>query len=276
MGTPVEGGNTEINFEPATVQDTGSDQSSTPGQNPAWNDVLSILPEQFHTVVTPHFQKWDQAANTRITDLNSQLGQYEQYKAFAEHGIDAEAIQQSLRLAQAIEQDPQGVYNALAEAYKFNQQTETAGEEETYTEEASQYKDPRVDALEQGVQMMAQLELERQQTMQAQEAETTLDRELAAAKQKYGDFNDQHVLPYISFGLDQGQTVEQAIDTFMAMKNQLLQNNPRPFAPSIMGGSSSGQGVGLPSQTVDVTKLSDKDTKTLVAEMLARAAQNNG
>src|SRR5687768_4365671 len=95
---------------------------NTPGPNPAWNDVLSVLPEQFHQVVTPHFQKWDQEAQSRIESINSQLKQFENYKPFAEHGITSDEIEQGLRLMYEINNNPQNVYNALNNAYNFGQQ----------------------------------------------------------------------------------------------------------------------------------------------------------
>lgn len=271
MTTPVEGATSEIDYSTDELQGTTPDQSNSPGVNPAWNEVLDVLPQQFHGMVTPKFQAWDQSAQQRIEGIKSQ---YADYEAFREHGIAGEDIQQALRLAQAIEQDPEGVYKALAEAHKFGQTTEEVTPVEENTDGAPQYSlPPDYEKLQSGVEIMAQMMLEQQEAQTAAEAETQLDAELAAAKQKYGDFNEVHVLPYISHGLDNGLSVEQSVEAFMQMKNSLLQTNPRPFAPTIMGGNASGQGVGLPTQQVDVAKLSDKDTRSLVVQYLEAAAK---
>ena len=68
-----------------------------------------------------------------------------------------------------------------------------------------------------------------------------------------------------------GMSAEQAVQQFLNVKNEMLQNNPRPFAPGVLG-SASGNGTGIPSNAIDPTKLNGKETRNLVVEML-RAAQ---
>jgi hypothetical protein len=62
--------------------------------------------------------------------------------------------------------------------------------------------------------------------------------------------------------------MEEAAQSYETLTQQILQQNPRPFAPQVMG--TSGGGTGLPSQAIDPTKLGDKDRRALVAQMVAR------
>lgn len=278
MGTPVEGGLPE-NVPNDEAQVIAPDQGNDSGPNPAWGEVLGILPEQFHSVVTPHFTEWDKAANKRIESIKSQ---YEDYAVFKEHGIGRADLEQGIRLVNMINENPKEVWEALATNFNLGAPDPTAtppvnkpGEEDdgTYTGDASQYNDPRVDQLQQGVELMAQMMLQQQQQEAQQAANSELDNDIAQIKEKHGDFNEQHLLPYIHYGLEQGQTVAQAADAYFAMRNEMIQSAQaaKPFAPTLMGGNS-GNGAGLPSNAIDVTKLSGNDTRKLVAEMLAREA----
>lgn len=253
-GSEVQGGN----------PDAGN---NTPGPNPAWNDVLSILPEQFHSVVTPHFQKWDQAAQQRIESVNKQLSQFEPYGKFVEHGITPEEIEQGLRLMYEINTNPQNVYNALAEAYKFGQQPEgNEEEEEDEDNPLSQLPPEIVEQLgQQGdlLRTVAQIVLNDANAKQAALADKELDDELNAAREKYGDFDERYVLALMQNGL----SADEAAQQFAELKQSLA---PKPFAPSIL--SNSG-GTGVPSNAIDPTKLSSKETRALVAQMLAEAAK---
>lgn len=277
MATPVEG-NPETNPS-GDVQVPASDQSGNSGPNPSWGEVLSILPEQFHSVVTPHFSQWDQAANSRIESIKAE---YKDFDVFKEHGIGHEDLAQGIRLMNMINENPQEVYDSLAEHFKLGQPNPAVtppvgkpGEEDdgTYTGDASQYNDPRVDQLQQGVELMAQVFLEQQKNEAAQAATSELDNDLAQIKEKHGEFNEQHLLPYIHYGLEQGLTVQKSAEAYFAMRDEMIgaHQAAKPFAPNLMGGSS-GNGVGLPSNATDVTKLSGNDTRQLVAEMLAREA----
>jgi hypothetical protein len=278
---------TSGNFDQASIPgDSGTSSDADPagnsGPNPAWKDVLDLLPEQFHSLVTPHFQKWDQSAQDRITSVNER---FKEYAPFAEHGIGQNDLTEGLRLSQAINQDPKAVYDALAAAYGYDSMAQmnaadpaaaNAAVQDMTGQNAQQaqqaIEDPRVSKLEQGVNIMAQMLLDQQQAEVSQQADDELETELSALRAQHGDFDETYVLAR----MNNGATAEQAVAAFNELKNSLLTNNPRPFAPSVIG-SSSGQGAGVPSGAVDVTKLNGNETRNLVADMLRHAAaQNSG
>ena len=256
MGTPIE----------PTGDVQGTEIESAPGQNPAWGDALSAIPEQYHSVLTPHFQQWDQAAQQRIENVNSQLSQYDPYKPFVENGISAQDLEQGIQLMYQLNQNPQAVYNALAEAYNFGV-NESEAEEEDGEEEAAQFQDPRFDQLQQGLDLVAQTILQQEQAKLDSAAEAQIDSELAELKAKHPGISEEFALSLMVNGFD----VSQVGEHWGNVTQNILQSNPRPFAPNVMG--SSGGGTGLPSQAIDPRKLDDKQTRSLVVQML-NAANN--
>lgn len=270
MATPVEGTG---NVDPSgSVQ--GDPSNNTPGPNPAWNDALSVIPEQFHAAVTPHFQKWDQAANSRIESLNAQ---YEPYKAYIDHGITPDVISQGLGILQVLEENPQAVYDALAAQLGVNtpQTPETAPQTPTGENNENVVLPPGWDRLNQGVEAMAQHLLMAEQQKAEAAASAQLEADLKRVEEKYGSFNPDLFLPYLSSAIDKNMTIDKAAESYFAAldgHNKQVQA-AQPYAPTILGANSGG-GAGLPSNNIDVAKLSDAERKNLVVEMLRRNASN--
>lgn len=259
MATPIEGGEVQGN---ETVE--GGDNS--PGLNPAWGEALSAIPEQFHQTLTPHFQQWDQAAQKRIETVNEQLKNYEPYKDFVENGISAEDLVQGYQLMYQLNQNPQEFHKALTEAYGLGSgEPVSEGDGEGEEIDPSQnFQDPRVDQLQQNLDLVAQTILQQEQAKIASQADAQLDAELNALKEKFPNFDEGYVLSLVA----NGATMEEAAAQYESLTQSILQSNPRPFAPTVMG--NSGGGSGLPSQAIDPTKLSDKDRRNLVAQLVQR------
>lgn len=262
MGTPIES---------SPTGDIGT--SSDSGPNPAWNDVLSIIPEQFHQQITPHFQKWDSAANTKISDLNSKVKDFEPYSALVEHGINMSQIEQALLLAQEINTNPRAIYDALVSAYNFGTAPNTEKTEGT-SEGQQQTPDPYAEKysnLEQQLGLVSQILLQENEAKEAARYDAWLDKELGSALMKFPDLQlDENSEKYILAQMWQnGGDANAAVQSFVDFRNTLA---PQPFAPRVMGSNGGG---GYPSQAIDPTKLSPKDTRSLVAQMLAAAAQQN-
>lgn len=262
MGTPAEGGE---------VQGGNAEGGAeTSGPNPAWNDVLSVLPSQFHEQVTPHFQQWDQAAQQRIESVNQQLTQFDPYKPFVENGISAEDLEQGLQLMYQLNSNPQAVYQALADAYGYGAQTNPEAQEVEGDEEESQnFQDPRFDQLQQGLDLVAQTILQQEQAKLEQQAEAQIDSELNELKKQHPNISEEFALSLMVNGFD----VNQVGERWAAMTQGILQSNPRPFAPNVMGTSSGG--AGLPSQAIDPRKLNGQQTRDLVAQMARAQLGNN-
>lgn len=251
--------------ETGDVQGIEPTGDNSPGHNPAWDEVLSVLPEQFHSVVTPHFQKWDQAANQRVESVNSQLAQFEAYKPYVEHGINSDELEQGLRLLYEINNNPQNVYQALQNAYNFGQQQtesqETEGEEENPLNSLPPEIMEKLQSHDGMLNAVAQIVLNDAQAKEDAAADSALEKELSDLKAAHGEYDEDYVLAKMQLGM----SGEDAVKSYQALVQRIT---PQPFAPTLLG-SSGGNGV--PSNAIDPTKLSGKETRNLVAEMLAAA-----
>lgn len=237
----------------------------TPGPNPAWNDALSVIPEQFHSQVTPIFQQWDSAAQQKIESVNKALQDFEEYKPFVEHGISAQELEQGIRLMYELNNNPQNVYEALAKAYNFGGDglsSETEGDGDDSEDSAD---DPRYAELQNHLELVSQIVLNDAQAKQAAQADMELDKELEDLKSQYGDYDERYVLAL----MQNGMSGEEAVQSFIELKNSM---SPKSFAPNILGGGSSS-GAGLPSNAIDPTKWSPKETRQAVVEMLKASRQ---
>lgn len=77
--------------------------------HPAYDKLLSELPEAWHEKVKPHLQEQDR-------NFQQQLEKFSPYKQFVEDGVDPSYITQSMQLAQAIAADPVTVHTNLTKA----------------------------------------------------------------------------------------------------------------------------------------------------------------
>lgn len=270
MATPVEGVESENTVPVGEVQDTTPTPETVPGPNPNWDSVLSLLPENFRSVVTPHFQEWDNSANKRIETIKKD---YADYETFREYGIGRQDLESGLRLMQMINDDPQQVYDTLATQLKI--QTPTTPEVTPVVEEGeTPVLPPGYDKLQEGVELMAKRMLAAEQAQQEDAANKQLETELAAVEQKHGKFIPELFLPFLNNKLGEGLTVDKAAEQFFAIQGQLKQQTiaAQPYAPNVLGGNSGG-GAGLPSSTIDPAKLSTTERKDLVVQMLRAASQ---
>jgi hypothetical protein len=262
MATPIEGG------EVQGAEPTGE---SSPGLNPAWGEALSAVPEQFHPTLTQHFQQWDQSAQQRIESVNEKLKPFEGYQPFVENGITPQEVEQALQVMYHLNADPQSFYNALVETYKFGAQPEIESQEiEGEEEEPANFQDPRFDQLQQGLDLVAQTLLQQEQQKLERQAEAEIDAEVAALKESHPGISDDFIYSLMT----NGYTSEQVGEKWASVAQSILQSNPRPFAPNVMGTSSGG--TGLPSQAIDPKKLDDRGTRDLVAQMVRLAHGQNG
>lgn len=278
MATPVEGIGSENNDPTGTVQDPTTDPSGDSGPNPSWSEVLNVLPAEFHPLVTPHFQKWDDSAKSRIESIK---GEYESYAPFKEHGIDRDTLSQGLTLYNLLNENPQGLYEALAQqlgvTVPATQQNPTGDNPEGDPAENPQYTlPPDYEKLQAGVNTMAEMLLKQEKDKEQAAAASELEQEMKAIKEKYKEgFNEAHFMPYLAHAFNNGQTdVMKAADGFMAMRDEMIKQTQaqQPFAPTLLG-SNSGGGAGIPSNTIDVKKLDPQQRRALVVQMLERNAQ---
>lgn len=262
------------------TQDTAP-VGSDGGGNPAWNEILEALPSSLHSQVRPHLEKWDKGVNERFTQVQSQ---YAPYKDFV--GIDPQQIQASLQLANLIATDPRAFYDRMSSHYGEEwglagqgQGDDSAddyslddGEEEGFNLES----DPRFRQLQEQQNTIAQFlaaDLERKQQAEYESEVATqhqkIDEEFAAVAQANGmeELPPQAMKMIISLcTANDGVTIQQAAEEVMPLFAAQKAPAPRIMSP----------GGGVPANHLDTRNMNAKDTKDLVAQILASRANGQG
>jgi hypothetical protein len=236
--------------------------------NPAWNDLLSKIPEDMHGDVTPILQDWDKGVQDRFQKVHSE---YEPYKLFKENNVGQEDIQTALGVLRAIQEDPETVYKSLAESYGFGGDSAKPEQGDPGTDANVNGLPPEVMAkmseLEKGYNLMAEMLLSQKQKEDEAAQDESLKTEIAALKAKHGNFDEDYVLSHML----QGASPEDAVKNYNQMVERIMVERNRPEPPKLLGtssGSFPGEGK------IDVTKLNPAQTKNLVADWLAAQKAN--
>lgn len=221
------------------------------GLGSEWNDVVSAIPED---------QRADVAA--RLRDNLSTYEPLKQWEDLHKAGITPDQAGAALSIQNIIDTDPQSVYEAIGRHLGIS----AAQAEEVVEElEDGDQDDPRIRALQEQVNTLAQVAVAtRQQTVAekaAADADAQLDSEISALKKKYGDDvpEDEVVMRMLHKDL----SAEEAYQEYVSRRDDIMKRRPSPM---LLGG-----GGAIPSRAIDVKKLDSKDTKSLVAQMLDHA-----
>jgi hypothetical protein len=254
----------ESSYEGSDEGFSGSQGNSSGGINPAWNDVLSAIPEDAHSAVIPHLKNWDQ----NYSRLQQEHSRFNDYKDFATNGIPAEQLRMGHGLLQAIQQNPKEVYEALAQSFGFGgieqDETEVPDELAGLPPEVVQ----KLQRLEQGYELLAKSRIEEEEAKRQAREDAALEQTMSQLKAQHGDFDEVYVLAQMM----QGAKPEEAIGAYQSFVEKVLAENNRPKPPRIM---SSGGSTIPGEQRIDPRKLDSSQTKNLVADMLKAAAQQN-
>lgn len=271
MGNPFGGDNSSLDNSNQNMQNGDQAQGShSTGYNPNFQPLLNDLPQDLHGKVLPHLQQWDKGVNERFQKLQSD---YEPWKPILNQpGVTPDMVSTGLGMLNLLETNPEALYKALVENYKFGQnQDSQAGQGQTPPVQPTPTDDPldpRFQQLENNFATLAQHVLEMKRQEDEARADQAIAAEFAAAHKKLGDFNDKWVQAHCI--ADPSLSVEKAASMYQEWhRAEMAKHGARP----LITGSSSG---GVPGQApTDVTKLSPKDTRTLFADMLRQAKASN-
>lgn len=253
--------------EPAVEPPVVPSNEAPPVENAApWADYLTELPDSVKPLVEPLFKKWDGDVTQRFQTVHSEYEPLKPFQEIVNNGWEFNDVQQALILAQTLNDNPEAVYKALVEAYKFGETgTGPVGEPVNPPDDGTTggtITDPEFLRIKEMTEAMAQLLTQQQQQAEAAQQDAQLNATIADLKQKYGEFDDQYVMTKVYAG----STWDQAVADFQQLIASHAANRVEP--PVIMG-----SGGGLPSQVVTPGSMSDKDRKSLVTQLLAQAAQ---
>lgn len=244
---------------PTTDTDTGSvepQESAAP-----WAHYVEPLPDSVRPLVEPIFKQWDSDVTKRFQTYSQNQAKYEPWNPIIEQYGTPDQAQAAFQLMQAINENPEQVYQALVEEFGFGDQGGSEPEDSDTGDEDP--LDPRVQQYAQMTEQMAEIMLAQQQAEAQAQEDAELERYMGELTTKYGEFDNEYVLAHMNLGY----TGEQAVEKYQKMLEQYVSKAPAASAPVVLGA-----GGGLPSQAVDPGKLNSKDTRSLVAQMLAAQA----
>lgn len=235
------------------------------GLNPAWNEMLEVLPSSLHSLVTPHLQKWDQNYQQGINKVHSE---YEAYKPFLEQQIPVDQLNYGLQLMQAIEERPQDVMAALQKAMGVSQEQEQEPnplEQGQFDENADFLNHPEVKRMQEMVQTMAQIFVQQSQAQQDAAEDQRLSDELDKLHTEKGDFDEEWVLSKAL--ANPTLPLEKVVDSYLQFEKSVIEKQRKP-GPRVL----SAGGV-APDNQIDMKKLGDSERRQIVAQMLAQSSQ---
>ncbi len=248
----------EYAVEPAAQGNPADNQpGSTGGGQPPWASYLTDLPETVRPLVEPKFREWDASTTQKFQQIHTQYEPLKPYQQFVESGYDFNDVQQAIQFANLVNEDPERVYNALAQQYGYGSEQGDVGVEDEQ-EEYGYQQNPEFEQYKQMTEQMAQIMTAQHNQQTAMQEDQQLNNHLVQLKNQHGDFDDEYVLAKVYAGA----TWEDAVQSFQGLAQRF---SPQNGAPVIMG-----SGGGLPSQQVAPSQMSDKDRKNLVAQFIAQ------
>ena len=267
---------TEIDASTEAVESSGPVETaeapaeSTSG-NPAWDSVRTKLDPISFRAIEDELKNWDKQAESRISSLNQQL------KSYSELG-SPEQLQNYAAIAQKLDTEPEVIYQALGEFLKQNgrmPETEQELQDAVDDQEEGQENvvDPRLAQLEQQQEQMRQF-LEQQEMVRVQqEADATLDQEIAELRAAQPDFTEddiKEILMRAAFQLQSGNKAVKLGDVaneYLEKTVNRIRAVPRPgdSAPRLL--PTSG-GVPGGNQNPSLGKMSRDDIQNFIASSL--------
>jgi hypothetical protein len=246
---------------------TGAAQPQGQPVNEFYKGILEQVDPAHRAIVEPYLGKWDAGVSRRFQELHGELQPFQQI------GADPETLAQAFQLYQAIDSNPQGVLEMLQQAMAEvappgaggQQPQGLQGQQPPEGEGGAAALPPefqeRFTQFEQALEYMAQQFLEQQTSQTAEAEDAQLDQYLGNLKKELGDFDEEYVVAKMMAGI----SGEDAVKAYHAAIQQQVNSRARqPNLPPILGG-----GGAVPQEGKSVAEASAKDTKALVANILA-------
>ena len=261
----------------APVVDSGQGQNDgtteTQEDSGLASPFLEAIPEADREIVGRYVKHWDQNVTRKFDEIHSK------YKPYEEIGADPTELQQAYQLFQAVSNDPKQVYDLLAEEFGPKEAQQIVEGEQNKTEEdifaqmppELKSKFEQLDKHDQVLEMLAQYYLTDQQTTQQQQEDAELEEVLKGLREKHGNFNEGDEEDFVLMKMQQGVDPDKAVEALKAITQGKVNEAAAATSglpPILSGGGSIAQ------PPVDPAKLTNHETKNLVAELLRQAHQN--
>lgn len=259
-------------------QGQGSQDDGGQGQ---YAGYLKGVPEQYHGQLLDGFKRTDGHWQNKLNEAQSQ---YTPWKPIAER-YELPYVQAATAFMDAIQQNPAEVVPWLAKEFgvevaqqaaqqaqsqpgqQWGQDQGGADDWRTNVPPELLQRIDRMDEVERLAMLNAQAFTEAQQRQQMNEEIADFDRHLGDLRQKHGDFDMDWVLAKLGSG--EFDSPEKAVSAYKSWEQQIVAQAAQRRVPTLLN-----SGGGYQSNQVDPSNMSPKDTRALVAQIVAQANQD--
>lgn len=255
----------------------GSGQASEPPVDPdsLANPFLSRIPEVDRKVVEKYVKDWDAGVTRKFQDIHRQYAPFR--TIMQQNNIQDPAIfGQAWNLYDYVNNDPEGFLHMVAKEMGFQltplQAQEIAeaggmndGQQQNPPSGFPPEWDSRLTQIEQAVANIGQYFQSQQQSAQQQMEDQQLDGLLQQMHAQLGDFDEEYVMTKML----QGQTPQQAYQSYQQLAQGIVNNSRRPVPPVLNGANS-----GIP--TPGNGRRTPADSRKLAAQMLQATIDQQG
>jgi len=232
-------------------------------------EFLKDVPPETQALLTPYIKKWDGLVTKKFQEVHSQ------YEPFKQLGQDPATLQQALAIYNALDEQPQVIFNLL------KQELEGAGPEGGAPElqPGQQPGEPgegpyglppefmqRYDRVEQMIGQLAEIVLNNSKSAQEKDEDAQFEQYLSGLKQSHGDFDEDWVTLQISRGMDG----EEAVQAWQQKAQEIINaqgggnGDGRPTPPVLGGGGN------VPTEQVNIADIPRGDLRKMVTGMLSQ------
>lgn len=257
----------------------GNDNGPQPqgGMNPAWNDILGAIPSEHHEKLIPHLQSFDQSYQSKMQEATKS---YEGYQDFVDNKIDPEHIKIALNLAQALEDNPQAIYEALHQDFGQKNPQEQQDSQNNVLDNQPNDDNPYAELPPQFVKEFQQLK-EANETMQQillhQHNEGQQAQEDAELNEYYNTLMEQDPLlkelnkdgaaePFINSLVMAGADQKEISEKFADFVDKVASYHNRPKPPTMLGA-----GGFMPEHVTKPSQLTSDQRDQMAVQMLMHA-----
>lgn len=264
--------------EPNTDASAETNQESgQPNVNPAWNELLSAVPQEFHQHLLGGLDKWDRGVQNRFQKVQQEYAPLKAYEEFAKLNVAPDVINEAMQFQHALRTDPQAVYNWMQEQYKFGQQTSQGQEDNSENEfELSEtdafFNDPRYKEVQAKADFAEQAIKQFNQQAVTNKVNAQIETETKSVQEKFPGLNIADVATYALGMSKNDNSMPDLMKAAEAMAG-FVPNAAPPVervsdtAPPVISGNR-----GLPNNTTSFGSMTSDERSKFVADYM-KAAQ---
>tara|TARA_R110000803_G_scaffold32320_11_gene71321 strand:- start:3023 stop:3862 length:840 start_codon:yes stop_codon:yes gene_type:complete len=177
------------------VEEVEEDSTDEPESgNPAWDELLDVLPKSLHGMVKPVLDKWQ-------SGIDSEFEKIAPYRKFADADVNPQIIEASMDLARQVQSNPKAVYDELAQRYGWSaaqQMVEEASDNLEEAEEMDLFDDSEstseLKALKSELDALKSTITSQQEASEQEALSNQIEESLQSLGKEAGDFDQEAVV----------------------------------------------------------------------------------